>query len=267
MTIAAPSVYLLERNSLSWIPFWKAQEIFIFFWKLLIIKLLLPCRNESLFLRVQGVEPLLHSSLSHSSRAWLQPGKGTAFIMNCVPSRGISQLHWGNLKSTDRLQRICRKWEQSSHTGKRNVSLQNPSRETYGSMVSGLWVKASGWLRYLFLTGSFVKVSCFLILPSRHPQSFKIMQKAQNVLGSQDEMSKWWCLRQKASITYWEFVNFLNLKYFLTLLHSMKREQGSYRSQRFCVSTWDHVFLPKEVWSYTTHGSFSSLDAFHTTHT
>lgn len=37
-------------------------------------------------------------------------------------------------------------------------------------------------------------------------------------------MSKWGCLRQKASITYGEFVNFQNLNYFLTLLQSMKRE-------------------------------------------
>lgn len=102
------------------------------------------------------------------------------------------------------------------------------SPESIQRDLSGLWPtgQSTGLAALSFLTGSFVKVSSLLILPSRHQRSVKIMQKAQNFLGVKVKCWSSGALGKKqASLTESSRVrDFQNLNYFLTLLHSMKRE-------------------------------------------
>lgn len=144
------------------------------------------------------------------------------------------------------------------------------SPESIQRDLSGLWPvgQTTGLAALAFLTGSLVKVGCFLILPSRHQQSIEIMQKAQNFLGVKVKCRSGGALGKKRASVNWELVNFQNLTIFLTLLHRERARISSLSEVLFFhMELTNYVFLPRKAWSYKTHGSFSASDALQATHT
>lgn len=128
-------IYLSKRSSLNWHPLEGHRNCFFSLSKFLIINWLFPCRILC-FSVCGGITSSAHKP-SSPLQGMMPAGRGRAFIINCAALRGVSQLHWEYLSSTDRLQRVGRKWEQSSQadTGKGKVSPQHTCRANWWSLT------------------------------------------------------------------------------------------------------------------------------------
>lgn len=176
-------IYLSASSILNEHPLLKGRRTIIFLLSKVTYKLVSSLQEGFFVSRcTRGENLFCIQALLSLLQGIRQKGKVTAFIINCAPLKGISQLHW-------RIPVKC--WEASENLQEMKAEL--PSRHWKEQVfspeytqrdLSGLWPggQSTGLAEWDFLTGSFVKVSWFLIQPSAQEQSFEIIQKAQDFL-------------------------------------------------------------------------------------